>query len=247
MAGQLMGAVLLVGGAVSFSLVDAANGVAFLGFVGAIAVVCSVAMSRGLSRQGFDVPPVACAAASCAFPLLVFGRQESVLMVLLAVSVVALGMFFATRGFRNGVVKDYIASTFVVVYLGFLSSYAILVHQADRSRPLVAVVVIMALAYRWFSYLGRHFIADRPLWVGHSAGVVGCLMGASASVGLLGASFPPMLMLGALVGLACVVGDVAGVIVRTSLGRVNRGMLGRVDIALFAFPATFYWFRLFLT
>lgn len=244
----LTGGSLLVICALLASLPDAGNGAPFLVFVVLAVAASAVSLSRGLSQRGFKVSSSTCASCAVVFPLLVFDRQENVLMVLAALSVLGLGMLQVIRGRGNEVVRELSATTLVILYVGFLSSYAILVRQADRGRQLIVIVLIMAVSYRLFSSMGRYFVgARRTAWVGHGAGAIGCLTAASASVGLLGEQLPRMWMLGALVGLASIVGDIAGGSIRESVGLPNRGLVGRLDVALFAFPATFYWFRLFLT
>lgn len=253
---------LIVAAAVATSQLGA---VWFLVLVGILVLSAAFELARIFARGGLGVQPPYVGIVSLVFPLAAFRWGERGLMLGAAAAMILVAAPAVLRGQRPGAIDALAASLFTVMYVGFLSSYAVLVRGAGRGRQLLLALSAMVALYhlgRWFgtSRLGRRLESPAG-WVpslrGAVLGVAGSLLGALGSVLVLRAPFDlaPMLGLGLSTGVASTVGSLSGALVRTDLklGALEAtvpgygGIVARLEAVLFAAPAFFYGFRLYLT
>lgn len=208
------------------------------GFVGLIAVVMAAAVwemrdtlrrARGVAVVWLPVMVGAVAVVVCAWW---WGHQAQ--GIGLAIAALAV-MFSRLRGGADGYLTDVTASIFLLVYLGGFGSFAtLLVQPADGfGRILVFLIAVVCSdtgGYAVGVLLGRHpmapSISPKKSWEGFAGSVVAATAGAAIALPLLlhthwwyGA------ILGAVIALVAVGGDLAESLIKRDIGVKDMGTL----------------------
>jgi CDP-diglyceride synthetase len=201
-------------------------------------------------------------------------KGEAGAMAMLALGVITtFAWFMATPAkARQNTVINLALTVFSLVYVGFLASYALTILALNGGRTLVLAVIGLAVGYDIAAYGAGSLFGNRALApsISPRKSVEGA---AIATIIILLAS---VLILPSLdvwssmtsgnglvqaVGLALVIsifaplGDLAESLLKRDLGIKDMGsilpghggLLDRLDSLLFAAPAAFYFFRLFLS
>ncbi len=154
--------------------------------------------------------------------------------------------------------------TFVgALYVGVLSSYFVLMRQLANGMILTALVLLTAWATDTSAYIAgkrwgrRGFftsISPKKTWEGAIGGEVAAIV-TMAVLGTL-AGLPPVhaVILGAVIGIAAALGDLAESVVKRQFGAKDSGavipghggLLDRIDSLLFAAVFAFYYLRLIM-
>lgn len=152
------------------------------------------------------------------------------------------------------------------LYTGGLIGYApLLAAQANRTSDSGAIqwllMVILGTAacdtgaYFVGSLFGRHklipHVSPGKTWEGLAGGVLGAVVAALALSGLLGLSVPVAIVLGLVVCVAAVSGDLCESLLKRAAGVKDSGhiipghggILDRIDSILFVLPAIYWFFQ----
>jgi phosphatidate cytidylyltransferase len=208
------------------------------GFVGLIAVVMAAAVwemrgtlarARGIGVAWLPVMAGVVGIVVCAWW---WGHQaQGIGLALTALAV----LFYRLRGGATGYLADVTASIFLAVYLGGFGSFAtLLVQPADGfGRILVFLIAVVCSdtgGYAVGVLLGRHpmapSISPKKSWEGFAGSVAAATIGAAIALPLLlhvhwwhGA------VLGAVVALVAVGGDLAESLIKRDIGVKDMGTL----------------------
>jgi phosphatidate cytidylyltransferase len=208
------------------------------GFVGLIAVVMAAAVwemrgtlhrARGISIVWLPVMAGVVATVLCAWW---WGLQaQGIGLSLTALAV----LVYRLRGGAHGYLTDVAASIFLAVYLGGFGSFAtLLVHPADGfGRVLVFLIAVVCSdtgGYAVGVLFGKHpmapTISPKKSWEGFAGSVVAATAGGAIALPLLlhthwwyGA------ILGAVVALVAVAGDLAESLIKRDIGVKDMGTL----------------------
>lgn len=208
------------------------------GFVGLIAIVMAAAVwemrgtlhrARGISIAWLPVIAGAVATVLCTWW---WGHQAQVIGLALTALAV---LFYRLRGGATGYLTDVAASIFLAVYLGGFGSFAtLLVHPADGfGRVLVFLIAVVCSdtgGYAVGVLIGKHpmapTISPKKSWEGFAGSVVAATAGGAIAMPLLlhthwwyGA------ILGAVVALVAVGGDLAESLIKRDIGVKDMGTL----------------------
>lgn len=225
-------------------------------------------MALLISKTGATIPEWGAPAAAALFGVFIQTQRESTPITVGAGIVLATLVFFilGILGTRSGKIRSIGASLLIVFYVGMLGSFLILIRLVDQhGTRLTAALVLMISGYQAARILGESpsaaslnpSLRGAPSWVGLVAGVAGCMIGALISLLFLEAPFSlgPMAALGLIVAISLVIGELAGLMIRSDSGINDReatlpgsgGLLLWLHPVLLGAPAFFYSFRLYLT
>lgn len=238
---------------------------------GVFAVVASglvgwaaVDLSGLISRGGIEVRRLHAGLAAAALPPAAFFWGQGGMSVAAGVVTALLLATFILSGPRKGTLVSMAASLFAVFYVGLLGSYPVLVRAMERGTSLLFAMLVMVSAYHFGRWLGLRFRTQpvmpsfraSPGWGSVLAGVGGCILGALVSTLFTGAELDlsGAAVIGILVGLAALLGDLASLMLRSELGVGERetsvpgygGIVGPLATVLFAAPAFFYGLRFYV-
>lgn len=206
----------------------------FVGFVTVAVVLALWELTHALSVAGLHVPLVPSLAGSVGIVLAAWigGAEVQWIALCLAVGVVALWRALEPA---DGAVRDIAAGIFVLCYLPFLASFALLLlRQPDGPwRVLVFLVCVIANDVAGFgvgAWLGRHpmapSVSPKKSWEGMAGSAVFGLLGAAVLVPLtLGGTWWAGLAVGAAVVAAATVGDLSESLVKRDLGIKDMGWM----------------------
>jgi phosphatidate cytidylyltransferase len=228
------------------------------GFVGLVAIVMAAAVwemrgtlarARGVVISWLPVMAGAVGTVLCAWW---WGHRAQI--VGLALTALAV-LFDRLRRGANGYLADVGASIFLAVYLGGFGSFAtLLVHPEDGfGRILVFLIAVVCSdtgGYAVGVLFGKHpmapTISPKKSWEGFAGSLVVATAGAAIAMPLLlDAPWWQGAVLGVVVSLVAVGGDLAESLIKRDLGVKDMGsilpghggLLDRFDGLLFALPA----------
>jgi phosphatidate cytidylyltransferase len=252
-----IGVGVLLGGVVIVSLLWWRQ--AFLGVIGAAAVVAVWEMIRAISHAGptRSHPPLVLLLVACPLMIVLAWRGGVEAMILgLALTVVAALVWRLADG-PVGYLRDVGGAALVAVYIPFLAGFAaLLVQPADGTRRVLLTLVSVVLSdtggYVAGVFFGRHpmapTVSPKKSWEGLAGSLFATAAGGSVLIVLM---FHQPWWHGALFGLAvsaaAVLGDLAESLLKRDLGVKDMshllpghgGLMDRLDSVLFAAPTAF--------
>ncbi|GAB3620404.1 hypothetical protein GCM10027417_16650 [Glutamicibacter endophyticus] len=194
--------------------------------------------------------------ASALLPLSAsFGGLEAVGFGLLA-SLLVVVVFRLTEGLK-GAAASIMASTFIIVWVPLLLSFAVLVLQQDNGQMLIATILLLVVANDTFGYIvgvlfGKHPMAPKvspkKSWEGFAGSLVGAMIvGALTSQFWLDMPWWSGLILALVTVIAATTGDLSESTVKRDLGVKDMshilpghgGIMDRLDSVLFAVPVAY--------
>jgi len=208
---------------------------------------------RGTSSASAGISPPVVGLLAAAFPWSAYLYAQSGLLLTMALSAVIIGGLGVIRGHKQGAVKAMASAAFVAIYLGFLSSFALLIRlHTNPGHRLISAVLVMLMVLKIATMLGSSFGPSRKTlgWRTSGLAIAGALLGALMSVPLVRGALglTQMALLGVIVGSAAAVGLAATDLIAAGFagGRPWR-LTARLAPILLALPAFFYGFRLYLS
>lgn len=194
--------------------------------------------------------------ASALLPLSAsFGGLEAVGFGLLA-SLLVVVVFRLTEGLK-GAAASIMASTFIIVWVPLLLSFAVLVLQQDNGQMLIATILLLVVANDTFGYIvgvlfGKHPMAPKvspkKSWEGFAGSLVGAMIvGALTAQFWLDMPWWSGLILALVTVIAATTGDLSESTVKRDLGVKDMshilpghgGIMDRLDSVLFAVPVAY--------
>jgi phosphatidate cytidylyltransferase len=185
--------------------------------------------ARGIEISWLPVGIGSVAVVALAWP---WGHQAQALGVALAALVCLLWRF--PKG-ADGYLRDVSASVFLLVYLGMFASFATLLVQPHDGAQRVLTFLIVVVAsdtggYAAGALLGKHpmapKISPKKSWEGFVGSAVAAMIGGALSVGLmLDHPWWQGVIVGAVLTVVAVVGDLAESLVKRDLGVKDMGDL----------------------
>lgn len=202
----------------------------------AAAVLASVwEMSRTLRRtRGIEIAwlPVAVGSVTMIGLAWPYGHQAQTLGIAITALVCLLWRF--PRG-SEGYLRDVSASIFLVVYLGLFASFATLLVQPHDGAQRVLTFLIVVVAsdtggYAAGALLGKHpmapSISPKKSWEGFGGSAVAAMVGGALSVSLmLDHPWWQGVVVGAVLTVVAVIGDLAESLIKRDLGVKDMGDL----------------------
>lgn len=208
---------------------------AFVAIIAA-AVLASVWEMSGTLRKarGIEIAWLPVGVGSVAFIALAWpwGHQAQTLGVALTALVAMLWRF--PRG-AEGYLRDVSASIFMIVYLGLFASFATLMVQPEDGAQRVLVFLIVVVCSDTGGYaagvlLGKHpmapTISPKKSWEGFGGSLVTAMVGGGLSIALL-LDHPwwQGVVIGAVITVVAVIGDLAESLIKRDLGVKDMGTL----------------------
>ncbi|HSP37641.1 MAG TPA: phosphatidate cytidylyltransferase [Frankiaceae bacterium] len=210
--------------------------VIWIGVICAAVAVGTYELVRALRTEQLRVPLIPLVVAAPALPAVAYARGAQALVVgaLLAVFV---AMAWRVLEPTPPALRDLAASAFVVVYVGFLASFAALLSTPGDGPRRVTIFVAVTVASDIGGYAagvlsgGRHKMAPTispgKSWEGLAGGAVTCMLTGGIMVPLL--LHGGTVWEGLLFGLACVcsavVGDLGESMLKRDIGIKDMGDL----------------------
>lgn len=229
--------------------------------VAAIASSITFELARGLVRRGVRARKWTAVSLSIGFAILVAFQGETGLLFGATLTSMVLAAAYMSGRVEARSVPALAASIACVLYVGFTCSYLILIRGLNSGPRLMAAFVVMVVLFRISlgSVSKLHYAEMAPgsgsdlSWPVAAVGVLGSMVGAliaspllNGSVGLL-----TMLVLGLLVGIAGVIGELGSVLLTSADAHPPTGaarqLFAQLIPTLLAAPAFFYGIRLYLT
>ncbi|MGP5396348.1 MULTISPECIES: phosphatidate cytidylyltransferase [Micrococcaceae] len=226
---------------------------AFVGIVAVFAVVGSWEVSRALAAAKTEVPLPPLAVAGVVLPFSAYLGGAEALGFAVAGSILLVLIWRIVEG-AAGAFRSVVASTFVVLWVPFLASFAILLMQEQRGKILVSVVVLLVVANDTFGYLvgasmGKHpmapKISPKKSWEGFAGSCAGAIIvGILCVVFLLDSPWWIGIPLALATVAAATAGDLAESMVKRELGIKDMsnllpghgGVMDRLDSVVFSIP-----------
>lgn len=186
---------------------------------------------------------------------------------LVAVTLVTVALAMALRRQPSEMLQTATSTLFPVLFIGLALSYLIglrVVPSGSGSTLVMflffCVIAADTTAYYVGSTFGRHrmapSISPKKSWEGAAGGLAGSVLAALAGRALFYGALPleHALILGIVLGLASMVGDLGVSVVKRATGVKDSssllpghgGMLDRMDSLLFASPLLYYYYIAFL-
>jgi hypothetical protein len=229
--------------------------------VAAIASVLTFEMGRGLVRRGLRARKVFALVLTIAFAVLVALKGETGLLIGATLTLMGMAAAYMSGRVEARSVPAFAASIFCVLYVGFTSSYLLLIKKLNFGARLLAALVIMVLVFRVATRLASRLrypemapgSGSTLSWQVASIGILASVAGALATFPLLKGSvgIVTILVLGAVVGIACVIGELGAALVTSADGNPSvgaaRNLFDQLMPVMLAAPAFFYGIRLYLT
>ncbi len=161
-----------------------------------------------------------------------FGHQAQALGAALAALVCLLWRF--PRG-ATGYLRDISASIFLVVYLGLFASFATLLTQPhDGTQRALTFLIVVACSdtggYASGVFFGKHLMAPsispKKSWEGFAGSAIAAMVGGALAVSLmLGHPWWQGVVIGAVLTVVAVAGDLAESLIKRDLGVKDMGSL----------------------
>jgi phosphatidate cytidylyltransferase len=212
----------------------------FTARVGFVVVVCVAScfglyeLSAALATTGRRVPLPPLALGSVIMLSLAWSRGPADLVVAFLLTVVAAYVWRLFDG-AAGYLRDIAATTFALVYVPLLISFAVLLAvPSDGARRVVAFIATVACSdiggYAAGVLTGRHLMAPhispKKSWEGFAGSVTACLGGGLLFVTvLLHAAWWQGLVFGLAVVCSATIGDLGESMVKRDLGIKDMGTL----------------------
>ncbi|MDN5878480.1 MAG: phosphatidate cytidylyltransferase [Micrococcaceae bacterium] len=226
---------------------------AFVGIIALFAVVGSWEVSRALTAAKTEVPLPPLAVAGIVLPFSAYLGGAEALGFALAGSILLVLVWRLVEG-AAGAFRSVVASTFVVLWVPFLASFAILLMLQERGKILVSVVLLLVVANDTFGYvvgasMGKHpmapKISPKKSWEGFAGSCVGAIIvGILCVVFLLESPWWIGIPLALATVAAATAGDLAESMVKRELGIKDMsnllpghgGVMDRLDSVVFSIP-----------
>jgi phosphatidate cytidylyltransferase len=206
----------------------------FVVVVGIAACLGLYELSSALGTSGRRVPLPPLWVGSAIMVWLAWSKGSDDLVIAFLLTVIASAVWRLLEG-ADGYLRDVAATTFALVYVPLLISFAVLLAvPSDGARRVVAFVATVACSdiggYAAGVLTGRHpmapTISPKKSWEGFAGSVVACLLTAGLMV-WLGTSFPwwSGLVIGALVVCTATGGDLVESMIKRDIGVKDMGNL----------------------
>lgn len=236
--------------------------------VAAVAAVASWECYRLLDALGTrPFRWVGCAAAVALCASFLTGAPRGPALPLLAATILTLLAAMWLRPDPRAMLESSLSTFFPILFVGLAMAHAVGIRTLDGGDGrdlLLFLMVCLAFADTLAFYVGRSLgrrrlaprLSPKKTWEGAAAGV-----GGSALAGLLAhlwfyqrLPLGHALAMGALLGCAGILGDLAESMVKRAAGAKDAsgilpghgGVLDRLDSMLFAAPVLYYYYALFL-
>ncbi|WP_461170471.1 phosphatidate cytidylyltransferase [Arthrobacter sp. Z1-15] len=213
-------------------------------------------VSRALEVRGIKVPMVPVLVSTVALPFAAyFGGSESLAFALVA-SVVAILLWRAIDTAEDAV-RSIFAGIFVVLWVPFLLSFAMLLLGEPKGQIGVAVLLLLVVANDTFGYIvgaifGKHpmapKISPKKSWEGFAGSAAGAtIIGIVAAIFFLDQPWWFGLVLAVATVAAATAGDFSESMIKRELGVKDMsnllpghgGIMDRLDSIVFASPVVF--------
>ncbi|MFZ3451683.1 phosphatidate cytidylyltransferase [Arthrobacter sp. 7Tela_A1] len=228
--------------------------------IAAIAAVFSAVgvweVSRALEVRGIKVPQVPVLVGSIAVPLAAyFGGTEALAFALAGTGIAIL--LWRTIDTAQDALRSILAGIFVILWVPFLLSFALLLFREPEGYIRVAVLLLLVVANDTCGYLvgalaGKHpmapKISPKKSWEGFAGSVAGAtVVGVLTSVFFLGQPWWFGLVLAVATVAAATAGDFSESMIKRELGVKDMsnllpghgGVMDRLDSVVFASPVVF--------
>ncbi len=253
--GVALGAVVLVAMAL--------GPVYILGVVALVALLAVVELYNAMRIAGLRPANLLGIFGAVALPLAAYYRGDSAFTLVLALSLVFGMLWYIVGADSERPVLNLSLTLLGVAWVGGLGGFAGLILRNDRGVQYLASTILMVVVFDTLAYFGGRAFGSRPFhraspnktWEGTLAGFVGSVF-TGAALWATPLSFIDMwsdeltaaLALGAAVGIAAPIGDLAESLVKRDLGIKDMGtilpghggVLDRIDGLLFALPTAYY-------
>ena len=213
-------------------------------------------VSRALEVRGIKVPLVPVMAGSVALPFgAYFGGSESLTLALVGTAVAIL--LWRAAGPVQDAVRSILAGIFVVLWVPFLLSFALLLLGEPGGQLRVALLLLLVVSNDTFGYLvgalfGKHpmapKISPKKSWEGFAGSAAGAtVVGVVAAVFFLDRPWWFGLILAVATVAAATAGDFSESMIKRELGVKDMsnllpghgGIMDRLDSIVFASPVVF--------
>lgn len=230
--------------------------IAFVAVVTVFGVIGVWEISRALEVRHIRIPLVPSIAASVAMPFAAYSGGSESLAFAVVLSVAALVLWRSLDSAPDAA-GSIMAGTFVLLWVPFLLSFAMLLLHEPEGTLKVATLLLLVVANDTFGYLvgaffGKHAMAPKispkKSWEGFAGSLGGAMaVGALAAVFLLERPFWVGLLLASATVAAATAGDLAESMIKRELGVKDMGtilpghggVMDRLDSIVFASPAAF--------
>lgn len=230
--------------------------IAFVALTTMIGVVGVWEVSRALEVRQIRMPIVPAVAAGVALPFAAYLGGPEALAFAMVASVTALALWRSLDPAPDAA-RSIMAGTFVLLWVPFLLSFAMLMLQEPSGPLKVATLLLLVVANDTFGYLigaffGKHAMAPRispkKSWEGFAGSVGGAMVvGVVAVIFLLDRPWWIGICLAVAVVAAATAGDLAESMIKRELGVKDMssilpghgGVMDRLDSIVFASPVAF--------
>lgn len=229
---------------------------AIVAIAAAFSVVGVWEVSRALEVRGIKVPHVPVLVGSVAVPLAAYFGGTEALAFALAGTGIAILLWRAIDTAQDAL-RSILAGVFVVLWIPFLLSFALLLLREPEGQIRVAVLLLLVVANDTCGYLvgaliGRHpmapKISPKKSWEGFGGSVAGAtIVGILAAVLFLDQPWWFGLVLAVATVAAATAGDFSESMIKRELGVKDMsnllpghgGAMDRLDSVVFASPVVF--------
>ena len=229
---------------------------AIVAIAAAFSVVGVWEVSRALEIRGIKVPHVPVLVGSVAVPLAAYFGGTEALAFALAGTGIAILLWRAIDTAQDAL-RSILAGVFVILWVPFLLSFALLLLREPEGQIRVAVLLLLVVANDTFGYLvgaltGKHpmapKISPKKSWEGFGGSVAGAtLVGILAAVLFLDQPWWFGLVLAVATVAAATAGDFSESMIKRELGVKDMsnllpghgGVMDRLDSVVFASPVVF--------
>jgi len=266
----ITGIVLLVIGVVAIALGKGPFAVVAV----AVIMLTQGELFAALHRKGFQPATAVGLVFAGMISSAAYLKGEAGALAMLALGVITTFLWFMATPAksRQNTVVNLALTLFSLVYVGFLASYALTTLALDGGRTLILAVIGLAVGYDIAAYGAGSLFGHRALAPSISprksveGAVIATFIILFASVLILpsldvwssmtsGNGWVQALGLALVISIFAPLGDLAESLLKRDLGIKDMGsilpghggLLDRLDSLLFAAPAAFYFFRLFLS
>ncbi|WP_195840631.1 phosphatidate cytidylyltransferase [Arthrobacter sp. BL-252-APC-1A] len=213
-------------------------------------------VSRALEVRGIRVPHVPVLVGAVAIPLAAyFGGTEALAFALAGTGIAVL--LWRSIDTAQDALRSILAGVFVLLWIPFLLSFALLLLREPEGQIRVAVLLLLVVANDTFGYLVGAFLGKHPMapkispkksWEGFGGSAAGAtVVGILASVLFLDQPWWFGLVLAVATVAAATAGDFSESMIKRELGVKDMsnllpghgGAMDRLDSVVFASPVVF--------
>ncbi|MCQ1957966.1 phosphatidate cytidylyltransferase [Arthrobacter sp. zg-Y826] len=213
-------------------------------------------VNRALEVRGMKVPQVPVLVGSVALPFAAFfGGTEALAFAMVATAVAIL--LWRSIDTAAEAIQSILAGIFVVLWVPFLLSFALLLLREPDGQVRVAVLLLLVVSNDTFGYLVGAFFGKHPMapkispkksWEGFGGSAVGAaIVGVGAAVLFLDQPWWFGVVLAVATVAAATAGDFSESMVKRELGVKDMsnllpghgGVMDRLDSVVFASPVVF--------